>query len=672
MPTETVLLIILAAFIAAGLALGYYFFKKKKYVKHWLLCSVFRFVTLFSVLLLLINPSFTQRKYTLKKPKLVLAVDNSKSIAYFKQDSAVSHFVNQLQNNPKIKERFQIENYTFGEKFRKNSTFDFQEAQTNLNSLFVNLDDLYQEQTAPTVLITDGNQTFGQDYAFSAAHYQQSIYAVAVGDTATHIDLRIDRLNANHYAFLNNKFPVEVFVNYTGESAVNQRFEIRSKNKVVFSKMVKFNKEEKSRIITAKLPANQIGVKTYTASITPLPEEKNKENNTTNFAVETIDEKTKVLILYNALHPDLGVLKKSIEHNEQRQAKIKRIDAPVAYSNYQMVVLYQPDTTFQKAYKKIHELGLNTLTITGAHTDYRFLNTHQNYFQKEITGQQEDYLPVYNKNFPAYQQPDIGFPDFPPLRDKFGKITFQKEFHPILYPRIQGVITEDPLLATVEKEDHRMGFLFGEGSWRWRAQSFLDTRAFETYDEFIGKLVQYLSSNEKKERLRVDFESFYNAGEKIIIGAQYFDENYEFDPRAKLTAMIRNKKTDTSQTFPFLIRNNQYQLNVSTLKAGEYAFTVKVEGRNLNKSGSFKIIDFQVEQQFLNANVDELKKLGPSLYFIDNQKKLVEQLLNDKKFKPLQEGKVEKLPLIDWEYLLLIIALSLTAEWFLRKYYGLI
>ena len=201
---------------------------------------------------------------------------------------------------------------------------------------------------------------------------------------------------------------------------------------------------------------------------------------------------------------------------------------------------------------------------------------------------------------------------------------------------------------------------------------YLDEESFNTYDEFFGKLIQYLAFNKRRERLRLDYNSFYNSGEDIVLQAQYFDKNYEFDTRGKLNLTVKNKETDASQIFPFLLRNNQYEVDLSNLPAGDYTFTAKVEGEQLSKSGSFTIVDFEVEKQFLNANLSAFQQLSDEIYFPNQFEEIKQQLLQSPEFKPIQKSKQEVSPLIDWVYLLAIIVFCLSSEWFLRKYYGLI
>lgn len=672
MPTTTLLLIILAVIVAAGLAMWQYFFKKRQ--KNWWIYALLRFVTYFCLFLLLVNPKIKQQSYTIEKPSLVMAVDNSRSIAEFEQEEAVEDFVESLQSNSNLTDKFDLDIYTFGEEFKKRDTFDFSEGQTHISSAFSNLKNLYKSQTAPTILLSDGNQTMGRDYVYEAADYAQPIYPVVVGDTTSYADLRVERLNVNRYAFLKNKFPVEAFVNYDGDQEVSQQFSIKQGNQTLFSTTLDFGQDKTAAIVQAELEATSVGVHTYEAVIESLPDEKNTANNSQKFAVEVIDQQTNILVLSGFKHPDLGAFKKSIETNEQRNVDIKYTDDPeIDFGEYQLVILFQPDQSFENAFGQIEQLEMNTLTVTGTKTDYQFLNQQQDYFEKEITNQSEEFLPVYNPNYTNFQIEDLGFDDYPPLLDQFGDIDMKTAHQIMLFQSIQGFESDLPLLATIEDGDRRFGFLFGENFWQWRGKAFVDSGGFEDFDEFIGKLIQYLASDKRKERLSLDFKSFYNSGEKIIFQAHYFDETYNFDPRAKISAQVKNKETDKTQEFPFLLKNNRYELNLSILEAGEYKFTVQVEGKDLSESGAFTIIDFDIEKQFQNANAQKLQSLTDNpLQFLDTKEELIQHLLDSEDYKPIQKSKTITSPLVDWWYLLFIIALSLSIEWFMRKYRGMI
>ena len=677
MTTETILLIILAGIIALSLALFQYIYKSKKRTKVYMLLAFLRFMTIFSVLVLLINPKFDKTTYFNEKPNLIIAVDNSESVSYLKQDSKAKQLIAELKANKDLNEHFNLEYYRFGKDVEATDSLSFDEKQSNPSLLFDRLSQVYGNNTSPTLLISDGNQTYGNDYEFYTNRYKQPIYPVILGDTTQYMDVKIQQLNINKYAYLKNQFPVEVIVISNGTSAINTQFRITSGNATVYSQNVNFSKANSSQVINLNLPANRVGVGSYKAELIPIENEKNTVNNVKNFAVEVIDQKTNVAIISDIIHPDLGTLKKSIESNEQRRATILKPNEFISQSNdFQLAILYQPNNNFRLVFDEIEKLSLNKFIIVGTKTTWSSLNSFQSNYKQTITNQTEEFQPVLNQNYSTFIIDNIDFSNFPPLKSEFGETKFLVPNETILYKTVNGVQLKEALLTTFEVGDRREAFLNGEGIWRWRAQSYLDDKSFTNFDDFMGKLVQYLSSNQKKTRLNVAYESFYNGNDDVKVNAQYFNKNYEFDATATLNITLRNKETVESRTLPFILKNTNYEVELSSLPAGDYSFTVAVASENISKSGELKILDYNVELQFLNANVAKLRSLANNSsgtsYFIDDRKSLIDNLLKDERFVTIQKSSKNVVSLIDWKFLLAIIALSLSAEWFIRKYNGLI
>ena len=230
-----------------------------------------------------------------------------------------------------------------------------------------------------------------------------------------------------------------------------------------------------------------------------------------------------------------------------------------------------------------------------------FLNQINQNYQYQITQQLEDYQAELNLNYSPFLIDDINFESFPPLKSHYGSVDFKLPFQSILNRTVRGVSTKDPMLATFETKGRREAVLFGENIWQWRAQSYMNSKSFNQFDDFMGKLVLYLASNKRRDRLNIEYGSFYNGNTNIVLKAQFFDKN---------------------------------------------ANVTKLQQLATNSSGTS--------------------------YFIDSTERLIDDLLNDNRYATVQKSNKNSLPLIDWKFLLLIIALSLSAEWFLRKYNGLI
>ena len=675
MTTNTVLLIILSLLIACVYSYFNYYYKAKIKLKVHLILALFRFITVFCVLLLLINPIISNKTLEIVKSPLVIAVDNSSSISNLKATKTTLELYDKLTSNTELKDKFDIQSYRFDSDFESTDKFDFIGSQTFIDQVAINSKNINKNLVFPTVLITDGNQTSGNDFVFSFDS-NNKVYPIAVGDTTTNLDLRINKLNANKYAFHKNKFPVEIFLNYSGTKAINSNFSISQGNSVLNSQVVSFSPSKKSVVISALLPADKVGLQVYKASISSNEKEKNTYNNSYNFAVEVIDQRTEIALISSFNHPDLGALKRAIESNAQRKVTLLKPKEINDLSKYNIVILYQPTIEFKSFFEKNTDLGLNTFIITGTKTDFNYLNQQQKDLVFKMSSQSESYIAEYQDNFNLFDLEDIGFSQFPPLENSFGIITTAANVNVLLGCSIRNINTNSPLLAFSENQGKRTAYLLGENSWKWRLQSHVDTKSYEKYDTFIDKTIQYLASNASKKSLVVNHDGFYNSGDAIEISAQYFNKNYEFDDKANLNITVVNRKTKAKKSYDLLKSNTDFKVNLDGLEVGKYDFVVKELNSNSVYNGYFEILDFDIEKQFVNPDLSKLNQVANQtkgqLVFPDKVDLLIKSLLENEEYKSVQKSIIKKIPLIDWIWMLMILIICLASEWFIRKYNGML
>ena len=677
MTAQTILLLILAAFIACVITVFMYGYKNKLSTSLKWILGLLRFFTLLGVMVLLINPKITSKTFTVTKPTLSVLVDNSASIKELNQDSICNKWISLIEENTDLQNKFSVSYFKFGNEFKELDSLSFTEKNTQITAALKAVSEIVEDKTNPFILLTDGNQTLGSDYSYASKTIQNPIFPIVLGDTTKYIDLKIEQLNTNRYSFLNNKFPIEAILTYSGNKPIATQFTIKQAGKTVFKQPINFSEYDNVKTVLIRLPATKVGLQTYTAALTPIQSERNTANNYRRFAVEVIDQSTKILVVSDVIHPDLGTLKKAVETNKQRTVLFKKpTEAAAILNDYELIILYQPTGTFLQVFKALKQLSKNYFIIAGKHTQWDFLNKSQKTYYKEVTQQTEEVTPQLNPNYNAFALDDIGFSKFPPLETTFGELEIKTPNDIILEQYINGFATNSALLATTEENTIRTAILDGEGLWKWRAYSYLEEESFQNFDDFIGKIVQYLASNKKRSRLEVSHKTFYYNNRPVTITAQYFDKNYEFDKRATLIISLTNKKTKEKKVLPMLLNGNFYQVDLSGIDEGDYAFTVSVKNENLSRSGSFTLLDYNVEKQFLSPDVTKLTQVATNTngktFYPSEFEQFLNQLLTDNRFKPIEKVAEKTLPLIHWKMLLAIIASLLLIEWFVRKYNGLI
>ncbi len=675
MTTSTILLILLSVIISGAVAFYHYLFKADNQNKiNWLLAFL-RFISVFSLLLLLINPIISRKTIETNKIPLAIVADNSRSITELKANDVEKELLEKLTSNSALKEKFEIQTYSFDEAFFAGKPLDFKGNQSNIDNVATNLKQLNKNAFYPVVLLTDGNQTIGNDYVYS---FQETatVFPVILGDTTTTFDLKINQLNANKYAFLKNKFPVEVFLQYNGNKSISANFSIEKNGKKISSQAINFDKKNKVQSIQILLEADRVGLQKYKAVISSTTKEKNTYNNVKNFAVEVIDQRKEIAIISDISHPDLGALKRAIESNAQRKVTLLKTNSISDLKKYNLLILYQPTASFRKVFEANKNLRINTFIVTGMTTDFNLLNQMQSDLEFRLTNKKEDFTSSFLTGFNLFAQNDIQFEQLPPLENPFGKITEKGSVNTLLTAKVNGIDVGNPILTFSEKGNSRSAYLLGENSWKWRMESHVVNQSYEKYDQFIDKIIQYLSTNSAKKSLLVEHESFYNSGETIEIFAQYFNKSYELEENANLSINLTNKNTKSTKNYNFSKANNGYQTIFDGLEPGNYAFQVKETSSNASYNGTFEVLDFDVEKQFVNPDISKLQQLAnqnKGKVIHPNQiDKLIQKLLEKDTYLPVEKALIKNSPLIDWIILLIILAVSLATEWFTRKYNGLL
>ena len=662
------------AFVLSG-SLGYYqyYYRVKKLTKVSFLLVIIRSLVFFLLMLVLLNPSITKESIINQKAKLSVLVDNSSSITFFKKDSLVHAILQNFKTHKKLNKRFDINYYSFGNLFQQSDSFSFDENQTDISMPLERISKIQKNASNAIVLLSDGNQTIGNDYQYTSI--KDPVFPVVIGDTTKYQDVKIAQINVNRYSFINNQFPVESILQYEGTQTIKLRYSLENNGKIIFSERINFSEKNNSHILKTFIKASKEGTNFFTSKIEYLENEKNVVNNSKNFSVEVIDKQSEILIVSSFYHPDLGALKKAIESDKQRKVTIRIVDDKnIQLNNYQLVVLYQPNNKFNIIIDQLNSNKSSFMLITGSKTDWLFLNNKSLGINKKNINQLENYSASFYNGFLNFSQKNIGFENLPPMIDYYGETTVSIPHQTLLYQSINGFSSQNPLLATANHNNQKKVFLFGEGLWKWRSSSFLKNDSFQYFDEFIGNLVQYASNKKIRNRLDLDINSFYNANSSIQIGAFYVDENYQFDDRATILFTIKNKNSKKKQTFPFSLSGSSYQLELTSLEAGEYEYTIEVDGRNISKKGTFKVNEFLVEEQFTNANSYKLEllaqKTAGKLYFEDKYRLVIDDLTNDTRFSTIQKSKKTIDKLVNWQWLMLLIIGLLSLEWFIRKYIG--
>ena len=626
-----------------------------------------RAVSLFFLLLFLWNPRFLHRQTRKLRPVLRIVQDVSASQAPYMRlsDSLADYFV----RDKDLAGQFEMSKVYFAGHLyeRKPDSLPLE------TSLWRSLTELNAGRSGAGreawILLTDGLQTSGKDYAYMARFWKNlRIYPVVLGDTVRHPDLRVDQPEYNKETGKGNIFPVNAAFHYEGgRRPVETEITVREKGRILKREKVRFDARRRYVKKHWQFMAGEPGWHTYVIEIRPFPGEKNTKNNRAVIRFRVVDRKAKVLILYGGLHPDAGTVRRLLEKEKNYAITVaKKIPAG---ETYDLIIAVQPTATQITAVRKA---GKPVWWITGLATDWTALNREAGWFGKRKgLNTPVEYFPVVSSGFHLFRLPAP--PDFPlpPLRDVYGRVSTDSEAQTIWYGRLEGDTARMPLMV-IHPQRYEAA-TFGQGLWRWYMQEKKNTSSDRYMQALISRTATFLMRKPNRGLLQVDHQKHYAAGEKVIIKIRALNTLYEPRPGAALRFELQGPD-GKKRKIPLYYENGVFKAYLDSLAPGFYRYTVFYKDYHIKRYGGFEVDAVPLERRLRGVDTLSLQSLAAStdgnLFYPSQAEKLRGKLLHDPFFKPRLESRSRRVPLTERTLWLWLAVLLFTAEWVLRKLKG--
>ena len=241
-----------------------------------------RFAVVSFLCFLLLSPFLKSTTTSTEKPTVVLALDNSQSVALFTPPPVLQQATAGLTRLAETlrQKGFTVETRTLAAtRAARPDSVQFGAPATDLDGLLAGIGETMQGRNlAGVVLLSDGLVNQGQAPEF--ADYRFPLYAVGVGDTIPKKDLSLPALSYNRVAFSGNQFPLEAELAYDGYAAgTTATVQLRENGRVLQTKRVALPAGQRRVKTTFLLTATGTGKRRYEVRAEPLPGEFTLLNN---------------------------------------------------------------------------------------------------------------------------------------------------------------------------------------------------------------------------------------------------------------------------------------------------------------------------------------------------------------------------------------------------------
>jgi hypothetical protein len=631
---------------------------------------------------LLLSPMVMKQHRQIKKPAVILAVDNSESVGQNPDEFGISaESLTSLTTS--LKDKYHVIPLTFGDTIGKTiDSLRFDAKASDMSLLIKHLNENYRQENLQSVVIfSDGIINRGENPLYADWQPGVTLHTVMLGNARPGIDLRILKVSANREIYSGNEFQVEILGMGQLAKGAKTTLSIFHQDTLIKTLPLYLDARQTSFKKHFFLKAKGKGIQTYHVRIEPLQDEENTRNNQQTFYVEVVSEPKKVLILAAAPHPDLFALKSALHSQKQYQVTTRLISSKQHdFQDYDLIVLHQLPIAHQSEQfvNQIINLSKPKLWITGLSSDLAALDRHYQIFSFQPTGKHtEEALPLWNPEFSLFNVSEV-VPELlsfvGPLQTPMGIFKQPSGNQVALYQQIGSVKTTNPLLYFVNTDKNRTGFLLGTGIWRWRMVAYMKHESHKQFDDFVTAMAQYLTTEKDKRLFRVTHKNRYFENEPVDLEAILFNPSYEKINIPDVKIDISNGKKEI-YAFLFDKKDGIYHLNAGLFPPGNYSFEAQTTWNDTTyrDRGKFIIAPYALESRNLVANHDLLKQLAKKHQGIAIKPKDLSRLqdsLLKKNVKPMQTQSRHFSPIIRQPWWLILILFIFTIEWFIRKYNG--
>lgn len=645
-----------------------------------------RTILVFLLAFLLLGPIIRQINNLYEKPVFVILQDNSVSVKETTDSLSrnnlskeLTALKNSLNNNGY--EAFQSD--LSGEDVK---VITYTEPVSDLQGALRKISNRYEGQSvAGVLLVSDGIYNSGLSPLYTA--YSFPVYSLGVGDTAQRQDISIKDLVYNKIAYQGNQFPIRAEVLVKGFPNQNITISLLKSGKVI-ERQTKNSGSDQLLPIEFKVAATEQGLQRLDVQVEALSQEKNVRNNKSTAFIDVVEGKKKILVVANAPHPDIKALRAIIDKNSNYELllHIPSVEETepknLQPANVDLAIFHQsPDKRgrTRDLFQRFSASKTSMFIVVGQQTDLASLTEGKIPLKfEQLPRQYDDVMPVVNPTFPYFllsPEANSVFSGFPPVWVPFGRMQVPASAVTLLSQRVGSIATDKSLLWLDIPDNHKIGIMLGEGFWQWRLEEYSKNENTEAFDEVFGKLIQYLSTTDDKSRFKsYPLEQQFSDTEAVVFESQVYNEIYEPVYGNRIDLEITDD-AGKKYKYNYVVSPGNARYQVGGLKEGIYKYTssTRINGKDEKVRGQFLVTAQQTELQNLTADFEMLRKLshatGGKFYKASQTEQLKADLTRKEASSVIHsEEKFDNLLNLKWVFFLLLALVS--AEWFLRKFYG--
>ncbi len=562
------------------------------------------------------------------------------------------------------------------------------------------------------LLLSDGRFTTGRNPVWVAARYPVPVYTSVVGDSVAVRDVRVSDILTNEIAYVGSELPVRIAVQATGFAGKSATISLTDGSRTLATSQIVLPADGGEVAVDLAVTPASPGVRRYVAQVSPQEGEATTRNNAASTTVRVLDQRRRLLVLSAAPGPDLAALRAVLDADPQMEPVYRtQRAAGVFYEGPLPDALAQPagaggfDAIVLVGYPGAAASEAETQRVAAAIGSGRpalFLLTRQTnlgalarHFGDALPAVPEVARAGWAEAQAAVSPAGASHPILEVAagaRDRaavLGRLpaleVSESRWAPAPGARVlatarRGSVDTGAPLLIVRQGTVRSAALLGAGTWRWRTLPADLADLAPVYARVVDNLVRWTTTREDRRRVRVrPVQAAFGPGERVRFSGQVYDEALQPISNAEVQVVVAGPGGRRPARTMRALGNGRYALDAGALPAGRWSYeaTATTAGASAGDDrGAFAV--GAVADEFLHAGADPALmrqiayRSGGRAVPLDSVGDFIDLLRRDGRMEPRVVERATETPLLDLPLLLGLIVVALTAEWVLRKRWGMV
>ncbi|MFN0202478.1 MAG: hypothetical protein ACKVTZ_13215 [Bacteroidia bacterium] len=676
-----------------------------------ILLSLFRFIVLSTLGILLLEPIFSSMSKLKFPPIVVFLQDASESIvlqkdANFMNTTYKDKLKKLLKDFPE--EEYIVEGYRFDKDLKPRLSPDslsYKGNGTNIAEAIKQVQGIYENQNlGAIVVLSDGITTSGMSPLYALEGMKQPVYSVLLGDTTLQKDIKIKDVIFNELAYLSADMPIKVKVQNDGYETADVKVTLSQDGAVIATKPLILSKNQPNGEVEFAVRPKRVGMQQFQVSVTEMPNEITYKNNSKLFSVNVIETRLKIAIFAGAPHPDLAAIEEALKHEEGYQIKEFFLKGKGEYytnpssenfKDFNIFILHNypnspADAEFvNKIANEVKTRNVPLVTFVGMFTDLQTMQPLFEYMSlspSAINPKSEEVTLMVSdkyKNHTTFTYGDTWLnwaAGSPPVFRNRSEWTAKTDAEVFITAKVKNIPMNYPVMAIQSHLGRKNMTFIGENIWRMRMHAFTEGQKFDNFDDWIFNTSKWLMVQDDKRKFRAyATKNAYGGNEPVILKGEAYNDSYEPMTGAEIKASVKFPNGKINDYFLTETGNARYALEIYNLQAGEYSF--KAEGKKDNKiigtdAGQFTVGRSEIEHLNLRADKEVMQQMAArtkgEFFFVNQMDSVASRIKKNENLKPIVDYRKNKKSLMDWWQILVALLALLSVEWVMRKWYNLL